>query len=400
MKGNNEKKENFVVNLIFSILLFIVAIAFLVWTIICIRETIETYNNSSKQNTISVLVTLLGWAPVLGAGTLGVKQAGKAISYYNAKKYAEMQKNSIPMTEQEFREFFSKEFDAYTKMVDSIIAIHRDYLFESEYQQVGGYGKKEVNEHRDDIIFYKVCAQAVTQGTDFDKEKTAKKQSCFNPYSVIALLIIFRLIGSAIIGVILSLIFREYAIWCYIGSAVLFALSIVISVKKFRKTREKALRLKEECKEYLSAVNFAEAVFESPENPEVANRMLSCEKDAVYRHQKLQREIEHIKAQISGIATRHMRGLTSSASSTVSAGTSGSSSTVSSGTSSSSTAQNPNARREITDEAGRVQGYTENGRIYNNENDVVGHIEGNRVYDKDFNRVGEVGSDGKITKYK
>lgn len=58
-------------------------------------------------------------------------------------------------------------------------------------------------------------------------------------------------------------------------------------------------------------------------------------------------------------------------------------------------------RSEVVDEYGRSQGYVEDGRLYNNKSDLVGYVDGNnQVYDKSSTRMGEVGNDGKITKYK
>lgn len=78
-------------------------------------------------------------------------------------------------------------------------------------------------------------------------------------------------------------------------------------------------------------------------------------------------------------------------------------------TNSSTSFQNANAdstyssggRKEIVDDAGRTQGYVEDGRIYNDKSDVVGYVDSDRrVYDADHRRVGEVGKDGKIEKYR
>ena len=58
-------------------------------------------------------------------------------------------------------------------------------------------------------------------------------------------------------------------------------------------------------------------------------------------------------------------------------------------------------RCEIVDEQGRTQGYVEDGRLYDNKNDLVGYVDReSRVYDKSGSRTGEVEGDGRITKYK
>ena len=106
--------------------------------------------------------------------------------------------------------------------------------------------------------------------------------------------------------------------------------------------------------------------------------------------QKIRADIERIKAKMKVLAASFREIGCDSAGTTSKTTTSGSS-----GSSSSS------GRNEIVDDYGRTQGYSEDGRLYDQKGNVTGYVdEYNRVYDSEHKRVGEVRSDGKIEKYR
>ena len=117
MEKNSKKSNKFGATLMSAILLFIIAIAFLIWTIICIRESI--IEGTDKMNAISMLVALLGWAPVLLVGALGVMRVGEAISIYKVEKHTKMIQTGKIITEQKFKEICSKEFEVAAKKINS-----------------------------------------------------------------------------------------------------------------------------------------------------------------------------------------------------------------------------------------------------------------------------------------
>lgn len=346
--------------------MFIIAIAFLIWTIICIRESIV--EGRDKMNAISMLVALLGWGPVLLAGALGVIRAGEAISIYKVEKHTKMIQTGKIITEQKFKEICSKEFEVAAKKINS-----EEILGEAE---------------REKKVLFAVCAEVLVEGTDFNED--FKK---FKSNGGVFTRALFMVAAGLLLGAIAIIFLKEYWIWCLVGGVVLILLAGT------RPLINQAKEIKEFDSNYFGAVRYARDTINSLQDEgdrTQALYALNKRRTEILEEERALRELVQAAQSLKSTLNRmHGTGYGSSGSSNGgSASGSNFKPTWNDGS------NNPNARRGITDEAGRVQGYTENGRIYNNENDVVGHIEGNRVYDKDFNRVGEVGSDGKITKYK
>jgi YD repeat-containing protein len=128
---------------------------------------------------------------------------------------------------------------------------------------------------------------------------------------------------------------------------------------------------------------------------ETVNSLSSDEQDRVQKigldlfaryaeTQKLRREIAQLKSEIDALSRPSY-----------------SSSTSKPTTSGSSSSSGSSGRNEIVDDYGRTQGYSEDGRLYDQKGNVTGYVdEYNRVYDSDHKRVGEVRTDGKIEKYR
>lgn len=375
MEKNSKKSNKFGATLMSAILLFIIAIAFLIWTIICIRESIV--EGTDKMNAISMLVALLGWAPVLIAGIYAFISVGKADAILKSNKQGELLRNSEIITEQKFKEICSREFD------------------------IAKYYVKDCGEdEREKNLLFRVFAEILVPGTDFTDNFARIYNNAGTVKGIFKIFIrtILWMIIGLIIGGIATIFLFKYWMWCLIGglilgvatgcapvkpmeedSAIMEKMSINVSIKEMMEARKYYPK-------YLAAIKYAQATIDGLQDEsdrQLVKTIFSQKQSEIYERKKNLQEI----AQIVGSIKSTLNSMHSSSSSSYTPKWENSASSVSS-------------RREITDEAGRVQGYTENGRIYSNENDVVGHIEGNQVYDKDFNRVGEVGNDGKITKYK
>jgi YD repeat-containing protein len=187
--------------------------------------------------------------------------------------------------------------------------------------------------------------------------------------------------GIAIALGIVGLFFK----W-WIG-LILFLVSYAIGATVImEKNKPKFDELSAIVKEKKATLEYANATLSSLSNKE-KERVNSMEVDLLVKYretQKIRREIEQIKAQIDALSRPSY-----------------SSSTTRTTSSGSSTKSSAGGRAEIVDDAGRRQGYVEDGRIYNDKSDVVGYVDSDRrVYDADHRRVGEVRSDGKIEKYR